>query len=270
MSQKEDNYDGSGGWEEGDWAYYLHEGASEEDSKHPVELDPGKYEIELHGADGSDANYNGGTGGKVKGTLEIDNDNHKFFISLGEHTDLAAGGWGHFNNGGDGGSGAHASAGGGGGETRLRIEEPDSSTSSLLIAGAGGGDSGVGYDADLNKYVAGGGGGAGGGAGGSGYYPGEDAEGYHAGGDGGSDDSGEDGDYFTYSAVDDFGWGKDEEESGKGLSENDPYDNRHGWAKLTYLGEDKLNITIDGEDIVEITIDGDPVTGLTIDNEVVF
>ncbi|MFP4116537.1 MAG: DUF2341 domain-containing protein [Candidatus Aenigmatarchaeota archaeon] len=183
-------------WSEGEVRTYTFEGDSEAESKYPVELAPGTYQIEMHGADAEDGcdmeDYGfGGSGGYIKGNFTVDS--YRILnVWVGEGASgwegLVDGLWGRHNGGGVNGSNGYGGVGAGSTEAVF-------GDGSFLAAadGGGGGASEIEVLGTTNYYA--GGGGARGGTGGTGDVNGLDAEGGGYGGDGAEEGSmdGEDG-----------------------------------------------------------------------------
>ncbi len=184
------------GWSEGETRKY------EEGFQDTVDLDPGIYEIEVHGASGAGTtSASGGDGAYVMGTFEANQDD-ELELWVGERGDTTSGGWG-YKDGGDGAQvtigGERASGGGGGGSTRVEYEGEK-----MIDADAGGGAGDERTTSVTLLRAPGGGGGRGGegGSGGTDGSEGEDASGTGEGGDGGGfsdDDHSEDGGDGGYS-----------------------------------------------------------------------
>lgn len=152
-------------------------------------LPPGVYEIEVHGASGSDAppsdhRGSGGSGGYIRGTVKVESESN-LDLYIGESGDVPSGGWGR-SSGGSGGYDSSAyddtRGGGGGGSTEILLDD-----SFLVAADGGGGGGSSDYDGWIRWNAAGGGGGARGGSGGGTDNDGDgsSAEGTGYGGDGG-------------------------------------------------------------------------------------
>ena len=127
--------------------------------------------VEMHGADGTNTTYEGGSGGLITDAIVDSSGYNTIDIWVGETTGSTQGGWGRSS----GGAGADYTGGGGGGSTEILM----GSGELVAVSDAGGGSltvSGNGY---------GGGGGARGGEGGSSTVNGNRAEGAGSGGDGG-------------------------------------------------------------------------------------
>lgn len=228
-------------WTEGETRTYTFEGASEDDSKYTETLDAGTYEIEVHGADGGDAEGDfyscaegsGGTGGYIKGDFTASSgDSLEIWVgqeAVGYDGDnFGVGGWGR-SDGGDSQDNTN-SGGAGAGSTEILIN------SNFLAAADGGGGGGhVEGNPDGCSNSQGGGGGARGGSGGSGDDDGNDAEGTGFGGDGG------DADLSTETAEDGEDGGQEagsdltvlEQQEGGATEDEDG----HGYVKITYLGD---------------------------------
>ena len=134
---------------------------SDESICYPIEIEflPGKYRIELWGAQGGDARYlnveelrpdSGGKGGYVKGTIEFQQKMNLYLYIGGKGEDQKyidfTQSKGGYNGGGKGGVDSHESypesGAGGGGSTDLRLpkgDDEESLQSRIIVAGAGGG-----------------------------------------------------------------------------------------------------------------------------------
>ena len=171
-------------WEFGETRVYYDYGNVMDDT-----LTSGVYQIEVHGASGSDApssdhQGNGGSGGYIRGNIKVESEsNLKMYI--GESGGIPNGGWGR-SDGGNGGydssSYGETRGGGGGGSTEILLDG-----SFLVSADGGGGGGSSDYDGWIMWNAAGGGGGGRGGSGGTTDNDGDgsNAEGSGYGGDGG-------------------------------------------------------------------------------------
>ena len=225
--------------------YYWFEGANENDSKYDVELQPGTYGIEVHGANGSGSG--GGVAGYINGTINIDS-TENIEIWVGQSTNNINGGWGKHSGGN--GSTMDISSFGGGGSTEVIF------SNGTLIAAA---DAGGGIGSDGSPFFAsnGGGGGARGGLGGAGGFlsdDGEDAEGTGFGGNGGDFDGSpepggqEAGTGFTILEQETGG----RQDPPSEVNAPSSYDsNKHGWVKIT-----KINISPEASDYANVVDEG--------------
>ncbi|MFB6076176.1 MAG: glycine rich domain-containing protein, partial [Candidatus Aenigmatarchaeota archaeon] len=155
---------GNSSWEFGETRVYDNQGNVMDET-----LPPGVFEIEVHGAKGSNAppsdhQGSGGAGGYIKGRVKVESESN-LSLYIGESGNGQNGGWGR-SNGGDGGfdesSYDDTHGGGGAGSTEILLE------GSFLVAADGGGGGGSSdYDGWVQWNAAGGGGGGRGGSGGS-------------------------------------------------------------------------------------------------------